>query len=144
VTAAERFALAALLTFAATSLGASCDPNPVDPSNTGGTGGYWPTPDTTGGAPATGGISGTGGASTGGTSTGGVGTGGAPPTEAERVCQHLGDIGCHEGDDPDCPRQIETIQALGSRASIDLSCLLDAGSVTEARACKSVACGGTL
>jgi hypothetical protein len=56
------FALASILLLLAFAMGASCQRDPVTPDNTGGTGGYWPTPPVTGGAAGIGGSSGSGGA----------------------------------------------------------------------------------
>jgi hypothetical protein len=111
------------------------DPNPPEPPPPA-TGGYWPTPPVTGGSVATGGTSGTGGT---------VSTGGRPaPTDpVDEFCWRLHDLGCPEGVNVgQCVDETESILALGPRASLDLSCVINAQDQYAVRACESVACGG--
>jgi hypothetical protein len=115
----------------------------VPPGPSPGTGGQ-----ATGGAAPMGGASSSGGTrpSTGGAAptTGGVwGTGGAPePSLEQQVCVHLAALGCPEGSRPNCADELSHIGGMGERASIDLECLLFADTIAQARACKSVVCGG--
>jgi hypothetical protein len=134
------FALASILLLLAFTMGASCQRDPVTPDNTGGTGGYWPTPPVTGGIVSTGGTLASGGWEdpfTGGT----AGTGGAPQSEAEKVCQRLADVGCPEGYNPDCVAAVELIQN-DERFAMDTACILRATTKAEVRGCNNAACGG--
>jgi len=131
------FALASIPLLLAFSMGASCQPDPVPPDNTGG---YAPTPPVTGGASGTGGTLATGGWEepfTGGS----AGTGGAPQSEAEKVCQRLADVGCPEGANPDCVAGVELIQN-DERFAMDTACILRATTKAEVRGCNNAACGG--
>lgn len=119
-----------------------CIPDPDPPEPPPATGGYWPTPPATGGQPdATGGAPGTGGISP---STGGLqGTGGAPVDPVVSFCWRLHDLGCPEGISVDqCVAETEAVLALGPRASLDLSCVINAKDQVAARECGSVICGG--
>ncbi len=67
------------------------------------------------------------------------------PTEVDAgtnygaLCAHLADIGCSEGADPGCVDTFTIFQ--GDRmAQLHPSCLMDASSRAQARACGSVAC----
>jgi hypothetical protein len=95
-------------------------------------------PESTGGTAGTGGAAGSGG-------TSGTGSGGEiPVSEAEILCRHLADIGCPEGTRPTCVAEVERIQLLEAqgRVGIDIDCLLLARTTEQARACRSIACGG--
>jgi len=111
----------------------SCErPDPVPPEP----------PPATGGQPdATGGTSGTGGALP---PTGGVpGTGGVPADPVVSFCWRLHDIGCPEGISVDqCVTETNAVLALGPRASLDLSCVINSRDQESARSCGSVICGG--
>jgi hypothetical protein len=55
------------------------------------------------------------------------------------LCAHLKDIGCPEGEDPGCVDTFAIFQ--GDRmAQLHPSCLMDASSRAQARACGSVSC----
>ena len=93
--------------------------------------------------PPSGGTAGTGGAPTGGVApvTGGTAGTGGRASEAERVCQRLSDLGCPEGDNPDCVAGVELIQN-DDRFSMDAECILNATTKVEVQGCENVACGG--
>lgn len=55
------------------------------------------------------------------------------------LCAHLRDIGCSEGAAPNCAQTFAIFE--GDRmAQLHPSCLMDASSIVQARACGSVAC----
>lgn len=67
-----------------------------------------------------------------------------PHTETvslERVCSHLRELGCEEGDDTDegvsCEQALRSMQRL---VRVDTACLADAASVDAVRACGGVRC----
>jgi len=111
-------ALAALVAVASWGCASGCNPTPKPPPGpTGGTGGADPGP--------VGGSAGTGGSQ--------------PQSLCERVCQHLGALGCVEGQASGCVGWCIQ-QTTDPRFILDTGCLLDAPTKVVVRECKSVIC----
>ena len=64
-----------------------------------------------------------------------------PVVDYSAVCQHLAELGCPEGKEPECADAFGRFQS-GRMADLRPSCLMVAKTATEARTCGSVLCEG--
>lgn len=66
-------------------------------------------------------------------------TPGPDVTDYPAVCQHLAELGCPEGNAPECAAAFQRFQE-GRMTDLAPACLMAAKSPAEARACGSVLC----
>ena len=64
-----------------------------------------------------------------------------PVADYSAVCQHLAELGCPEGKEPECADAFGRFQS-GRMADLRPTCLMRAETATEVRACGSVLCEG--